>query len=441
MEISTNELLGLVSLGAMFLGFCVGFPISYTMVFAGLIFGFLGIGKIVFYLLTLQFFQVMSDAVLGAIPFFLLMGYLLEGAGLMTRLFRSFQLLLSRVPGSLYCAIIFTGTIFAAATGIVGSSVNLLCVMAEPSMRRSKYDIKMGAGAIAAAGTLGILIPPSIMLVVMGPIMGVPVTDLFAAAIIPGLMLACIYIAYVLIRCYFDPSLGPPLPLEERPDNLGAVMMDIITGVIPLVFLVVATLGSILAGIATPTEASACGAFGALVLVLGYRKLTFAAFKEALYKTTVLSAMILIMIASCNFFGSVFSRLGSAAWLSRLLMSLDISPMAMLFLIMLVIFLMGWAMEWIPIVLILLPLLSPTVDAMGYDKLWFCIVTAVTLQTSWLSPPVALSAYFIKGSLPHWELMDIYKGMIQFIGCQLLGLFLIIMFPAIVTWLPAYLKM
>ena len=401
MEISYNELLGLISLGAMFLLFCTGFPISFIMIFSGLVFGYLGFGKVVFMLLTLQFDQLMTDSVMGAIPPFLLMGYLLENAGLMDRLFRSIQMLLCRLPGSLYAAVIGTGTIFAAATGIVGSSVNLLCVMAEPGMRRSGYNVRMGAGAIAAAGTLGILIPPSVMLVVMGPIMGVPITDLFAAAIIPGLLLAGIYIAYSLIRCAIQPEMGPPLPKDMWPTSMRSALWD---------------------------------------MVIGYGRFTWKGRKEALFKTTKLGAMILIMIASCNFFGAVFSRLGSAAWLSRFLLSMDIPPMAMLALIMIIIFFLGWAMEWIPIVLIFLPLMLPTIEAMHFDKLWFCLVIAVTLQTSWLSPPVALSAYFIKGSIPHWKLIDIYKGMFQYIGCQVVGIILIIAFPAIVTWLPMYMK-
>lgn len=440
MEISTNELLGLMSLGAMFLTFCLGFPISYVMLFSGILFGFIGIGKIVFYLLTLQFYQVMTDSVMGAIPPFLLMGYLLENAGLMDRLFRSFQMLLCRLPGSLYAAVIGTGTIFAAATGIVGSSVNLLCVMAEPAMRRSGYDVRMGAGSIAAAGTLGILIPPSVMLVVMGPIVGVPVTDLFAAAVIPGLMLASIYILYSLVRCAINPKFGPPLPPELHPESIVTALKDMAVGVLPLLLLIFSTLGSILMGIATPTEAASCGAFGAFLLVVFYGKFSVKGLKEALFKTTKLTAMIMIMIATCNFFGAVFSRLGSAAWLSRFLMSLDIPPLAMLGLIMMTIFFLGWAMEWIPIVLIFLPLMLPTVEAMQFNKLWFCLVMAVTLQTSWLSPPVALSAYFIKGSIPHWELLDIYKGMFQYIACQIIGVVLIIAFPIIVTWLPMYLK-
>lgn len=440
MEISYNEALALLSLAGMFAAFCTGFPISYTMIFSGLLFGYLGIGKMVFYLMTLQFYQVMSDPVMGAIPFFLFMGYLLEGAGLMDRLFRSFQMMFARLAGSLYAAVIITGTIFAAATGIVGSSVNLLCVMAEPNMRRSGYDIRMGAGCIAAAGTLGILIPPSIMLVVLGPIMGVPVTDLFAAAIVPGLLLSGIYIVYSLVRCAVNPKMGPPLPAELRPTSVAAVLRDMVVGVLPLVLLILFTLGSILAGIATPTEASACGAFGALLMVICYGKFSWANFKDALYKTVLLSAMILIMIASCNFFGAVFSRLGGAAWLSNALISLDLGPYPMLLLMLTIIFFMGWAMEWIPIVLIFVPLMLPVVEAMHFDKLWFALVVAVTLQTSWLSPPVALSAYFIKGSIPHWHLMDIYKGMFQYIACQLVGLALVILFPALITWLPMYLK-
>ncbi|MDR2055180.1 MAG: TRAP transporter large permease subunit [Desulfovibrio sp.] len=440
MEMSYNEMLALLSLAGMFAAFCLGFPISYTMIFSGLVFGYLGIGKIVFYLLTMQFYQVMSDPIMGAIPFFLLMGYLLEGAGLMDRLFRSFQLLFAKLPGSLYGAITLTGTIFAAATGIVGSSVNLLCIMSEPAMRATGYSTRMGAGCIAAAGTLGILIPPSIMLVVLGPIMGLPVTDLFAAAIFPGLLLAGIYIVYSLVKCAIWPECGPPLPREMWPASYAIVFKEMLIGVFPLLVLIFATLGSILMGIATPTEASACGAFGALVLTIAYRKFTWKNFTKALHSTILLSAMILVMIASCNFFGAVFSRLGGATWLSNALLSLNASPMPMLLLIMAIIFFMGWAMEWIPIVLVLIPLLMPVVEAMQYDKLWYCLVVAVTLQTSWLSPPVALSCYFIKGSIPHWKLTDIYKGMFQYIGCQLAGLALIMAFPSIVTFLPNWLK-
>lgn len=432
-----NEMLGMLSLVGLLVSFCTGFPISFTMIFIGLGFGYLGIGKLAFHLLNIQFYQVMSDPVLGAIPFFLFMGYILESAGLMDNLFHSIQKLMAPIPGSLYVAIIVTATIFAAATGIVGSSITLLCVMAEPAMRRSKYDTRMGAGAIAAGGTLGILIPPSIMLVVMGPLMGVPVTDLFAGAVIPGLLLSGIYCAYALIRCAINPKLGPPLPKDLRAESLGELLVEIAKGVLPLILLIGATLGSILAGLATPTEASACGAFGALVLVIAYGKFTFPNMRTSLYASAKLSAMILIMIAASNFFGSIFSRLGGAAWMSNQLIQMDLPPMIMIAMIMAIVFFLGWAMEWVPIVLIILPIMLPTVKALGIDLLWFAIVYAVTLQTSWLSPPVALSCYFIKGCIPSWNLTDIYKGMIQFIACQVFGIALIMLFPALVTWLPS----
>lgn len=432
-----TEMLGMLSLVGLLVSFCTGFPISFTMIFIGLGFGYLGIGKLAFHLLNIQFYQVMSDPVLGAIPFFLFMGYILESAGLMDDLFHSIQKLMAPIPGSLYVAIIVTATIFAAATGIVGSSITLLCVMAEPAMRRSNYDTQMGAGAIAAGGTLGILIPPSIMLVVMGPLMGVPVTDLFAGAVIPGILLSGIYCAYALIRCALNPKLGPPLPKELRAESVSVLLIEIFKGVVPLILLIGATLGSILAGLATPTEASACGAFGALVLVLAYRKFSFKNMRNSLYSSAKLSAMILIMIAASNFFGSIFSRLGGAAWMSNQLIQMDLPPFMMMAMIMAIVFFLGWAMEWVPIVLIILPIMLPTVKALGIDLLWFAIVYAVTLQTSWLSPPVALSCYFIKGCIPRWNLTDIYKGMIQFIGCQVFGIALIMFFPKLVTWLPS----
>lgn len=260
------------------------------------------------------------------------------------------------------------------------------------------------------------------------------------AAIIPGIMLATLYIAYSLIKCAIWPKYGPPLPVEMRPTSAGEVVRELFIGAVPLLILIFSVLGSIMFGVASPTEASACGAFASIVMVIAYGKFTLRNLASALYSTAKMSAMILIMIASCNFFGAVFSRLGGATYLSTLLLSMHIPTMPMIILILTIIFFMGWAMEWIPIVLILVPLLLPVVDAMGIDKLWFCMLVAVTLQTSWLSPPVALSAYFIKGALPHWKLTEIYKGMFQYIACQGVGVLLIILFPALVCWLPQYLK-
>jgi tripartite ATP-independent transporter DctM subunit len=431
------EVLGLVSLGFLFVFICAGFPIAFTLIILSLVTGYMGIGSVVFHLMTLQFYSVMVDSVLAAVPFFLFMGYLLENSGLMSRLFKAFQMMLARLPGSLFLAATSTATIFAAATGIVGSSVTLLGVMAGPTMRESQYDTRLSAGCITAGGTLGILIPPSIMLVVMGPVVGVPVTDLFAAAIFPGIMLATIYMTYTMIRCLKNPHLGPPLPPEKRPESATIVVKELFLGIVPVAALIAAVLGSIMAGFATTTEAAACGAFGGFVLTLLYRRLTWKGLKNSVFRTLEISAMILLLIAASNFFGAVFSRLGSSMMLTKMLLGLDIHPMFMLVAIMVLIFILGWPLEWVPIVLIIIPILMPLVREVGFDLIWFCTLVAVTLQTAWLSPPVALSAYFLKGVIPDWDLKDIYIGMVQFMGLQMLGLFLIISFPKIATWLPS----
>jgi tripartite ATP-independent transporter DctM subunit len=434
------EVLGLVGLGSLFGLICIGFPISFTLIFLALVLGYIGFGQVVFYLMTVQFFGVMTDTVLSAVPFFLFMGYILEDSGLMNRLFKAFQLMLARLSGSLYLAVTSTATIFAAATGIVGSSITLLGVMAAPTMKESNYDTRLSAGCITAGGTLGILIPPSIMLVVMGPVVGVPVTELFTAAILPGIMLAGLYMSYALVRSYFKPELGPPLPEHLRAPSKAFIIRELLLGVLPVSALIMATLGSIMAGLATPTEGAAAGAFGALILSAIYKRLTFGGLKKSMFRTLEISAMILLLVAASNFFGSVFSRLGSAGLLTELLLKTNLPPTLMLILILGLIFVLGWPLEWVPIVLIILPVLLPMVTHMGYDMLWFSILVAVTLQTAWLSPPVALSAYFLKGVVPDWDLKDIYAGMMQFMMLQCVGAALIIIFPGIATWLPSLLR-
>ncbi len=433
------EWIGILSLVVLFGAIFVGFPIAFTLIAVALVFGLIGLGELTMHLMTLQFFSVMKETTLASVPFFLFMGYLLEQSGLMERLFRGVQLLLAPLRGSLYLAVLITATIFAAATGIVGSSVTLLGVMAAPAMKRSKYDVRLSAGTIAAGGTLGILIPPSVMLIVMGPVVGVPTTDLFAAAVVPGLLLSGLYIAYTLMRSYLNPSLGPALPLDER-RPLGYVLKELIFGIAPIVLVIMATLGVILAGIATPTDAGAVGAFAVFVLTLIYRRMTWEKLKKAVFSTLEVSCMILLLVAASNFFGAVFSRLGSATLIAESLLTLNFSPTIMLLLILAIIFVLGWPLEWVPIVLIVVPILMPLVQKLGINLVWFCTLVAVCLQTAWLSPPVALSAYFLKGVVPDWELKDIYAGMMQFMVLQIIGLLLILFFPQIALWLPALLR-
>ncbi|MBD1172728.1 TRAP transporter large permease subunit [Pelagibacterales bacterium SAG-MED05] len=431
--------LGFVLIAVMLFAIFIGFPISFTLIFLGFVFGYLGFGKLVFYLMTLQFSMVMTEQALAAVPLFVFMGIMMENAGLMERLFSSVQLMLSRVRGALFYAVLFVSVIFAAATGIVGASVTILGIMAAKSMNKSGYDVRLAAGTITAGGTLGILIPPSIMLVVMGPIMEIPVTDLFAAAIIPGIMLALLYAAYVTIRCALNPKLGPVLPVEDRATSMLEVFKEFLIGLLPPALLVFAALGSILFGYATPTEAAGCGAVGSLLLALAYRKLTLPKLQEALVKTLEISALIMVLVAASNFFGSVFSRLGTPMVLTEFLLQLEMNRYIILGIVLAMIFLLGWPLEWVPIVLIIIPIILPLIEELGFNLTWFAILVAVNLQTAWLSPPVALSAYFLKGVVPEWDLKDIYIGMMQFMVLQVIGLILIVIFPQIALWLPTVL--
>ena len=437
-DIISPATLGFILVAVMLFAIFIGFPISFTLIFLGFVFGYLGFGPLVFYLMTLQFSMVMTEQALAAVPLFVFMGIMMEQAGLMERLFSSVQLMLSRVKGSLYYAVLFVSVIFAAATGIVGASVTILGIMAAKSMIRSGYDVRLSAGIITAGGTLGILIPPSIMLVVMGPILLIPVTDLFAGAILPGIMLALLYAGYTTFRCWQNPKLGPVLPEELRATSMKKVWVEFFLGLVPPAALVFAALGSILLGFATPTEAAGCGAMGALVLAFVYRKLSFSKLQSSLLKTLEITAMIMVLVAASNFFGSVFSRLGTPMVLTEFLLNLEVNRYFILFIVMAVIFLLGWPLEWVPIVLIILPIILPLIEALGFNLLWFGILVAVNLQTAWLSPPVALSAYFLKGVVPEWDLKDIYIGMMQFMGLQIIGLIIIIIFPEIVLWLPTY---
>jgi len=503
---------GMWMLGAMLFSIFIGFPISFTLLFLGFVFGtWGGSSSLTFFLLTLQVNSTMLDDQLVAVPLFILMGIMMESAGLMERLFNAVQMMMSRTRGALFIAVLFVSMIFAAATGIVGASVTILGIMAAKTMNRSNYDVKLSAGAITAGGTLGILIPPSIMLIVMGPVLEVPVTDLFRAAIIPGMLLAGLYMIYTIGRCMINPKLGPILAAEDQPETspfyalevalvmlalgifiwlctLGAggslaffplagllipilwlgvmfaiyawsrrakpngfffsdLWYEFFMGLVPPTVLIAAALGSILMGFATPAEAAACGALGSVLLSIAYGKFTIKGGYEALIKTLEISVLIMFLVAASNFFGAVFSNLGTPQMLTELLLSFNLSPGWTLFLIMALIFLLGWPLEWVPIVLIIVPILLPVVETLGpaFDLnrtdllVWFAILVAVNLQTAWLSPPVALSAYFLKGVVPEWDLKDIYYGMMQFMVIQLIGLLCIVSFPQIALWLPRYL--
>lgn len=432
----SNDVLGLISLAVVTLGVLVGFPMAFVFIFVALVFGFIGFGYQVFYLLTYQFFALMTSVELASIPLFLFMGYILEQSGLMDRMFTALRIMMGNMKGSLYVIVMIVATVFAAATGIVGASVTVLGVMAGPMMIRSGYDTRLSAGTIAAGGTLGILIPPSVMLIVMGPVVGVPVSDLFAAAFVPGLMLSGAYLLYAVIRCHINPALGPALGNEGLKYSTVDKLRELFLGILPIATVIMATLGLILGGITTPTDAAATGAFASLILSLLHGRMGWKQFRTAVIRTLETTAFIMFLIGAANSFGAVFARLGSGTLISQFLIDLPVSPTVMLALILLLVFVLGAPLEWIPIVLVVIPIVLPVVKQMGMDLLWFCILVAVTLQSAWLSPPLALSAVFLKGVVPQWSIKDIYLGMIQFVFLQAIVVALLIMFPGIVTWFP-----
>jgi tripartite ATP-independent transporter DctM subunit len=436
---SGNELLGMLMLVLMVGVIFIGFPISFTLLFLALVCGWIGLGTIVFDLAFFQTIGMMKEQTLAAVPLFIFMGYVVEQAGLMERLFRAFQVMLAPVRGSLYLGVILTATVFAMATGIVGAAVTVLGIMAAPIMMRSGYSPRLSAGAIAAGGTLGILIPPSVMLIVMGPVINVSVAKLYAAAFGPGFMLAGLYIVYTLGRSFWNPALGPPVPKEERAASLLAVLREVVVGMVPLALLITATLGTILAGIVTPTEAAAMGATGALLLSIAYRKLTLAGLKSAVFSTMATTSMVLFLAVASNVFGAIFARLGSATVITNALTGLPVPPFVTLLIVMALIFLLGWPFEWPAIIFVFIPIFYPVIAAMKYDMIWFGALVAVNLQTAYLSPPVAMSAYYLKQVAPQWSLGTIYRGMADFMVLQVIALVLLLLFPEIALWFPRWL--
>jgi len=444
--------LGLVMLVVMIATIFVGFPISFTLLFLALTFGYFGLGHVVFDLAYFQTIGMMKEELLAAVPLFIFMGFLTEQAGLMERLFSAFRMLLAPIRGALFAVVILTATVFAMATGIVGAAVTVLGIMASPIMIKTGYDAKLSAGCITAGGTLGILIPPSVMLIVMGPVIGVSVAELYSAAFGPGFLLAGIYLTYLIIRSNLNPKLGPPVPKELRVSSPVQLVTEVLIGVVPLLVLIGAVLGSMLGGLATPTEASAIGAFGAAALTLAYRRFTWAGLKRAVLSTTATSSMVLFLAVTSNIFGAVFARLGTANWITETMLALPFPPVVMLLMVLVLLFLLGWPFEWPAIILVFLPIFYPVVDALkpalgqslgiplDMVMVWFGAVVAVVLQTAFLSPPVAMSAYYLRQVVREWSLGTIYQGMFQFMILQTLCIALIIIFPKIVTTFPDQLR-
>lgn len=433
------EYQGLILMVAMITVIFIGFPIAFTLIILAIVAGYINFGDGVFYQMYYQTLGLMKESTLAAAPLFVFMGYLLQKAGLMERLFRSFQLMFAPVRGSLYLGVLVTSTLFATATGIIGASVTVMGIMAAPAMNRAGYDVRMSAGVISAGGCLGILIPPSVMLLVMGPIVGVSVLDLFAAALIPGIILAALFIGYTMIRSYINPKLGPPLPPEQRATSYKQIIVEFASGVLPLGVIMFSALGSIVLGIATPTEAAGMGALGSLLLTVAYGRLTWKVILEACRHTLTTTSFILFLAMAANIYGAVFMSLGTGTLVTDTLISLPLSPGWIIVVLMVLIFLLGWPLEWPAVIFIFLPVFVPVVSKLGFNLVWFSTLVAVNLQTAFLSPPVAMAAYYLRTVAPEWSLKDIYRGMAVFMVLQMIGLLIVFIFPATALWLPSIL--
>ena len=438
------HIVALTMLGILVLVIMIGFPVAFTLMALGVAFGWYAyytpgqafFDNRVFYLLTQNTFTTMNNDVLVAIPLFLLMGYMVERSNLLDNLFHSIQLALRRVPASLAVATLITCALFATATGIVGAVVTLMGLLAFPQMLKAGYDVRLASGVVCAGGCLGILIPPSIMLIVYAAMAGMSVVQLYAAAIIPGFFLAGLYIVYVIVVGTLKPHLAPPLPKEQYVPVRQVVVL-LFKSFVPLAALILCVLGAIMFGLATPTEAAAVGAFGAMLLAVAYRSFTWGRLRESVYLTARTSAMVCFLFVGSATFAGVFGYLGGQAVIEKFVLGLNMSPIMFLIVAQLIIFLLGWPLEWTEIIIIFVPIFLPLLVHFKIDPLLFGLLVALNLQTAFLSPPMAMAAYYLKGIAPkHVLLTQIFRGCMPFLYIVLVSMFFVYVMPGMVTWLP-----
>ncbi|WP_281826837.1 TRAP transporter large permease [Jannaschia rubra] len=466
----TDPQVALFMLGLFIVFVFLGFPIAFTLMAMGIGFGYYAyfderrmwraydrldidaaswwdqtslwweglLNNRIFDLFVNQTYTVMSNEVLTAVPLFLFMGYIVERANIVNRLFDTLNIASRRVPGSMGVAALITCALFATATGIVGAVVTLMGLLALPAMLKARYDPAFASGIICAGGTLGILIPPSIMLIVYAAASNVSIVRLYAGALLPGLTLTGLYLVYVVGRSILQPSVAPKPTRAEVPDvPMGKLLVMVVTSFVPLAFLILAVLGSILFGLATPTEAASIGALGGILLALVYRAMTWQRLRESVYLTVRTTAMVCWLFVGSYTFSSVFSYLGGEHVISEFVQSLNLTPLMFLLLAQLIIFLLGWPLEWSEIIIIFVPIFLPLLAIFEIDPLFFGVLVALNLQTSFLTPPMAMSAYYLKGiAPPEVRLTQIFAGCLPFLACVFIAMVLMYVFPQIVFHLP-----
>ena len=465
----TDPQIAMFMLGAFIFIIMLGFPICFTLMAMGVGFGYYAyfdadrmwrpyqravesgadnwtlfetwisgfFNNRIFDLFINQTFSVMANDVLTAVPLFLFMGYIVERANIVNRLFATLSIAARNLPGSMAVAAMITCALFATATGIVGAVVTLMGLLAFPAMLKARYDVSFASGVICAGGTLGILIPPSIMLIVYGATSSVSIVQLYAGALFPGFLLAGLYLCYIVVRAMLQPRLAPKPPKQDVPVSFMRLVIMLLTSFFPLAFLILSVLGAIILGWATPSEAAAVGALGGLVLAAAYRALTWQRLRESVYLTVRTTAMVCWLFVGSWTFASVFAYLGGEQVVTEFVTGLDMSPLMFLLLSQLIIFLLGWPLEWSEIIIIFVPIFLPLLPHFGIDPLFFGILIALNLQTAFLSPPMAMSAYYLKGIAPPYvQLVQIFRGSVPFLLLVLVAMVIVYVFPDVVYYLP-----
>ncbi len=436
------EYISLILFAVVFGLLLLGFPVAFTLGGVSLIFGYFTFGLNFFQLLPLRIWGTMTNYVMIAVPLFVYMGLMLEKSGLAEELLETMAMLFGKLRGGLAISVIVVGAILAASTGIVGATVVTMGLLSLPTMMKRGYSTELSTGTICAAGTLGQIIPPSIVLVLLGSVLNISIGDMFVGAVIPGLILVGLYILWIVIVATIKPEAAPAMPAEELAKfRTSGMYRRIIRAFLLPFFLILAVLGSIFAGIASPTEAAAVGAAGATGLTIWQRKLNLQTLREIMRGTTTLTCMVFILLVGATAFGLVFRGLGGDRYISGLILDAGLSPHHFLLIVMIVIFVAGFFIDFIEITFIIVPVVAPIFHQMGVDLLWIGILIAMNLQTSFLTPPFGFSLFYLKGvAPPQVKTTQIYKGIIPFIIIQLICVMLVVFWPETVTWLPKYLS-
>ena len=433
------ELITILMLGGLLVTVMLGFPLAFPIGTVALVVGYLAFGPSVFHLIYQQLFALMHNYVLLALPLFVFMGVVLEYSGIADRMYDALYLLLSGLRGGLAIITVLLGTILAACVGVITASVTMLSALALPAMINRGYDRSLAAGAICAGGSLGILIPPSVMLVIYGPMARISVGKLFFGAMIPGLLLSALYVIYIIVRCYTNKSLAPTVPVAERTVPMRHKMKLLFTSLLPPIFIILAVLGTIFAGIAPPTEAAAIGAFAALVLTASYKRLTWPVMRNIMRRSLIISSMVIFIGATSVAFTGVFLKAGGGEVVQNFVLGTPGGRWGIFFVVMFIYFILGFFIEWLGIFFIMVPILAPLAPMLGFDPVWFGIMIVVNLQMSFLTPPYAFAIFVLRGVAPP-ELgltsAHIIRGVIPYIFIIMFAMILMIIFPSVITWLP-----